>query len=307
MLNNEEYVQQSIDTNLYYLKSLRDFCLNVELSFTENDQGYIKRAKDIADKCQKVGSKLVDLANKRVSKTAIDYQIYITDYSIPSEQLTEKLFGIKLAEEILRREKNFEAGKDINPSEKTTQEIETINNESLSLVNEFIDLSTEITNKLSNNELFSYTYPSLYEYMIYQSEIYKSQLERLIQKISTDPSYALDSEFYQNNSMKTIALFISKLVDPQNIEIVEEANNFYKLFKAAEENYKNTSLTPENQIILANKEENLVNDFKTFLETCMKKLLNKEIYFIIEPTFINHLLNEINYFRYTLYANKKYR
>ena len=47
---------------------------------------------------------------------------------------------------------------------------------------QFYSLVTE-NEKLLNNELFSYTYPSLYEFMIYQSSTYKEQLERLIKRI----------------------------------------------------------------------------------------------------------------------------
>lgn len=307
MLNDEEFVQESIDTNLYYLKSLRDFCLNVELSFPQNDQEYIDRAKEIVDGCQRVGEKLVNLANGRVSQTALDFQIYITDYSIPTEKLTEKLFGVDLAQEILKKEEEFTSGKDKNPSDEVINELEIINNESLDLVNKFIELSTDINEKLLNNELFSYTYPSLYEFMIYQCSTYKEQLERLIKRISIDPSYALDSEYYQNNSMKSIALFISILVDPQNEDIVSQANNFFKLFDQADETYKNTALTPENQKKLANQETLLVNDFHNFMQMCLERLIKAETYFIIEPTFINNLYTEINFLRYTLYSNSKYR
>ena len=36
MLTEEEFYKESIDANLYYLRTLRDFCINVELSFYVN-------------------------------------------------------------------------------------------------------------------------------------------------------------------------------------------------------------------------------------------------------------------------------
>ena len=103
MLTEEEFYKESIDTNLYYLRTLRDFCINIELSFY-GDNPYKSRAALLARRSQDLGREIVTLTNGKVPTKGIDYQIYYTEYTLPIERLTEKLFGINLATDITEME-----------------------------------------------------------------------------------------------------------------------------------------------------------------------------------------------------------
>ena len=99
MLTEEEFYKESIDANLYYLRTLRDFCINIALSFYGNNP-YKERSETLAKKSQDLGREIVTLTNGKVPSKGFDYKIFYTEYTLPTEKLTEKLFNINIATDI---------------------------------------------------------------------------------------------------------------------------------------------------------------------------------------------------------------
>lgn len=305
MLSEVNFVQESIAINLYYLRTLREFCLNIQTSLVPFEKGYISKAESIALSCERLGNDITSFASGMVSKEALDYQIYVTQYTLECEKLTEKLFNIDIDTGITEKELQLKSGEPKTVSKEMVDSMKRINAEAFSLADEFSKLCTEIVDKMEINELFSYSYIALTRFMIYETELFKSGLERLIQQFQIDPSSAANYEFYFNNSMRSIAIFIEKLVDPINEDIFDKAKWFENSFNEAEETYKTTPLTPDNQKALTEKETLLVKEFHNFMEECIKKLLAREVYFIIEPIFWDNMYTQINFFQYILNYNKK--
>lgn len=305
MLNDTQFVQESIAINLYYLRTLREFCLNLQTSLIAFQTTYIKEAEEIALLCEDIGNEITSFANGLVSQKALEYNIYVTDYTLECERLTEKLFNVKIDSNITKREQNLKGGNPTSVSNEIKEIMKRINDTAYDLANRFLTLSRKILDGINSNELFSYSYIALIEFMIYDTELFKTGLERLINQAQIDPSSVVNYEFYFNNSMKSISIFIKKLVDPKNTQISNEANWFENEFNKREEEYKVTALTPENQKNLTEKEEILVGEFHNFMEKCIEECLTRQAYFIIEPIFLDNMLTQINFFRYLLNYNRE--
>ncbi len=305
MLNDTQFVQESIAINLYYLRTLREFCLNLQTSLIAFQTTYIKEAEEIALSCEDIGNEITSFANGLVSQKALEYNIYVTDYTLECERLTEKLFNVKIDSNITKREQNLKGGNPTSVSNEIKEIMKKINDTAYDLANRFLTLSRKILDGINSNELFSYSYIALIEFMIYDTELFKTGLERLINQAQIDPSSVVNYEFYFNNSMKSISIFIKKLVDPKNTQISNEANWFENEFNKREEEYKVTALTPENQKNLTEKEEILVGEFHNFIEKCIEECLTRQAYFIIEPIFLDNMLTQINFFRYLLNYNRE--
>lgn len=305
MLNDVDYVQESIAINLYYLRTLREFCLNIQTSLIPFQTAYIKEAESIALECEALGSQIASFASGLVSSDALDYQIYVTNYTLECEELTEKLFNVQINTDITKKELELKPGNPTSVSSELKKTMEDINNKAYNLADRFVTLSRKVLDGMTSNEIFSYSYITLTEFMIYDTELFKTGLERLIKQTQIDPSSVVNYEFYFNNSMRTIAVFIKKLVDPKNSQISNEASWFENEFTKREEAYKVTALTPENQKILTEKESILVGEFHNFMEKCIRELLTRNAYFIIEPIFLDNMYTQINFFQYILNYNKR--
>ncbi len=306
MLNDISFVADSIKTNLFFLRTLREYCLSIQLSFYVNNKNYSDQAESLRKKCENLETEILNITNSTLPKEALEYQLLVTDYTLPTELLTEKLFDVTIATDITRRELELKAGeaKEIKPED--IEKITSLNERAKSIVKEFSTFTVEIRDRLRENELFSYLYISLYDYMIIVADIYQKDLERLDNYAQADPSYTISNRYQFSISMYEILLFIRGLINPYARNYIKQLNTLIEKYAPLLDDYQNLPLTPTNQKILTEKNLVLVDEMRSLFISMLNDLLEANLYFIIEPTAIDNFYTDINFFYYTLLVEKEY-
>ena len=305
MLTEEEFYKESIDANLYYLRTLRDFCINIALSFYGNNP-YKERSETLAKKSQDLGREIVTLTNGKVPSKGFDYKIFYTDYTLPTEKLTEKLFNINLATDITESQLELTPTDTFEITDELIRTMTSINTKALSIANDFIELSREIRDEMTSNNLFSYSYPTMYNFMIIEIELYIGELNRLKEMIRKDPIIALDTEYGYNITAYEITSFLRGLINPNATSYIEVLNNILnEIYPQLLEDYNSLPLSPENQKDLTERSIAVIRRIRLLLRDMLKDLLDAKLYFIIEPLAIDNFYRDINYFLYILDAENK--
>jgi len=189
---------------------------------------------------------------------------------------------------------------DVNPTEAEVKEMEEINSQALILVQDFIEYANDLYEKIQNQEVFAFYYNTINLYLVEEAKLYLSSLSRLKEKATINPSYVIDQEYFGTQGMQAIATFIRGEVDPMYKDIFDEANNFVIEYRNILEEYENMVMTPENQKNMALNSLELALRLKAFVEKCIQKLLNKEIYFISAPITKDNELTAVNFFIFGL-------
>ncbi len=305
MLNEEEFYKESLNTNLYYLRALRDFCINIQLSFY-NDNEYKERAGLLANKSQDLGRQLVTYTNGVVPIKSLDYQVFYTKYTLETEKLTEKLFSLDLATDITENQLKLTPEENIKVDKSMIETMEEFNQKALDISNEFISLMNEIVDQLTTNNLFSYSYPTLCNFMIKTINLYIIELNRLKQKIKKDPILALDIEYEYNITSYQIVSFLRGLIDTNATKYIESLNEILNdIYPQLLDDYNNLPLSPENQEILITRSIEVIRTIRLLISNMLEDLLNANLYFIIEALAIDTFYRNINYFLYVLSNDTK--
>ncbi len=305
MLTEEEFYKESIDANLYYLRTLRDFCINIELSFY-GDNLYKGRAALLARESQDLGREIVTLTNGKVPSKGLNYQIYYTEYTLPIERLTEKLFNLNLSTDITEMQLKLTPTDTFEVNDELITALTSFNDRATSIASEFINLAREIRDEMTSNNLFSYSYPTMYNFMIITIELYIGELNRLKERIRKDPIIALDTEYGYNITAYEITSFLRGLIDPNATSYIEVLNNILKeIYPELLEDYNSLPLSPENQQNLTERSIAVIRRIRLLISNMLRDLLDAKLYFIIEPLAIDNFYRNINYFLYALDADMK--
>ena len=135
--------------------------------------------------------------------------------------------------------------------------------------------------------------------MIDETTLYMNDLKRIQSKTGTDPTFVTSYEYWYSNSMMQACKFIIGLSDPAQEALITNADNYRKIFSKQMDLYKDVS-SPEKEKLLNDETIDYMTNFISFLSKLIERILNKQLYFIVEPLFFDNLLTEANYFLYLL-------
>ena len=300
MLSDILYGQQSLIDNLFYLRTIREFCVNIELSFYSNNKNYSEVANNFKTGCEELGTIAIELADNKIPTRVFESGSFVSNYTLDTELLTEKLFDINLNTDLTIKEMNLNTTNNtVSFTSEELKDISSLNDKAITLANNFIDFCTDILSSLKNNDLFSYSYPLFYNYMIDETTLYMNDLKRIQSKSGADPTFVTSYEYWYSNSMMQACKFIIGLSDPAQEALITNADNYRKIFYKQMDLYKDVS-SPEKEKLLNDKTIDYITNFISFLSKLIERILNKQLYFIVEPLFFDNLLTEANYFLYLL-------
>lgn len=299
MLSDLDFVKQTLINNLYYLRTMNQFCIDIYLSFLENNQRYRDIAINFARGIEDLGRQLIKYVNGYLNDV-LDEGIFVTEYTLSLERLTENLFDIKIATDLTEEELQFTPGTTTEVTIQIVNDLMKINSKAMILANNFIDFCKEIYTLQRKNDLFSYNYLALYRYMVEEIKLYETTLGRLNRKNKVDPTYVIDYHYWFTTSMKDAATFIRGYVDPEKSDIFTRANSFVNEFDYLIDEYKNIVLSPQSQDALINKTARAVERFRLFLSDIITEVLSDNLTFIVAPIFLDNMYTSANYFKYIL-------
>lgn len=303
MINDATFISQSLIDHLFYLRTIREFCLNIQLSFYKNRENIIEMAEGFGKRYEELAIEAVNLANGRIPNQILESDSFVTDFTLNTELITENLFGVDINTNLTTDEMNLNGYTKISELEfdnDIVERISNLNKNAIQLTKNFIDFCNYLGDSMQNTDILSRSYPLIYTYMIGESRLYVSDLERLQERTSADPTYIINFEYYFSNSMMRASQFIIGLSDPTQTSIITNADNYRKAFSNLMKKYQNAKLSPDTLKVLNEEGINLVESFIVFLKRIIEGVLNQNYYFIVEPVFFDNLLTQANYFLYLL-------
>ena len=300
LLTDREFFIQSLRDHLYYLRSIRGFCITIELSFYKNNDAYIEIAENFASKCDELGREAISYTGGFVSQNALENQIYVTEFSLPCELLTEKLFGIEIDTAFTEEELMFQAGMNENINANIIDNIKKLNEKALIFAQNFKIFCNEIRTKLDNNELFSFSYSDFFSYLFDEVDTYILDLQRLNVMEGYSPIYAVGYEYKFATTLQKTARFIRDWVDITSKDVFDLATYYVNSFGEIIDSYLKASISPEVQETLAKNTNALLIDYQDFLKNILQRLIDGELYFITPPVSIDNIYTSVNFYKFVL-------
>lgn len=305
LLTDKEFYIQSLRDHLYYLRSIKEFCLTIELSFYKNNAEYIALSQNFADKANELGKEALSYTGGLVSPEALESGIYVTEFSLPCEVLTEKLFGINIDTTFTEEELKFQAGLNQNINDQLVNNIKKLNEKALIFAQNFKMFCNEIREKLDSNQLFSFSYSDFFSYLFDEIDSYILDLQRIVAMEGYSPIYAVGYEYKFATTLQKTARFIRDWVDISNKDVFDLASYYVNSFGEIIDLYLKASISPDVQETLSINMNNILKDYQDFLRNILTRLINGELYFITPPISIDNIYKSVNFYKFVLDIEEK--
>lgn len=297
MLSNEDYVRQSLELNLFFLRIMKEHSFFLEAGFTPVNADLARKADAFKNQFEALLKEVVFIANGFISPDAASSGEIVTDFTLNAEKATIFFTGIQLDTGITMAELSLTKAVQQLNIQSLVQQVAGINQRAIALTQGLINFKTLVLDSMLTCRIFTFNYPLLIDHIRREAILFLELLTRLQNRVVVDIArFALEQESFWNRIMAEHAKFIRGLLDPTEEVLFQTADKFGREFDALTAE----ALAAHNQVTLlptvtreSLRETVEIRDFK---RQGTEGILACKIRSIIIPLLGDHVLREANHY-----------
>lgn len=296
MLSDQDFVRQSLELNLFFLRIMKEHAFFIEAAFPCKDSAMIHHAEMLKNQLTMVLSEAVRLADGVLSRNFLAGGEIVTPYTLEAEELTEFYTDVSLNTDITRAELSL-VGNDYPHVHSLVDPVAQLNQQAIRVTQSLIDFKVTILNDVLRCRLFTLNYPLLIEHILREARLFVSMLERLQCRTMMDlTSEMIMQEAFWNRIMAEHAKFIRGLLDPAEDALFTTANNFGNEFDKLTEEAKEAADRALPIKKVTTDSLNATRRIRNFKTEGTQGILDCKIRSIIMPLLGDHVLRESNHY-----------
>lgn len=296
MLSNEEYIRQSLELNLFFMRIAKEHSFFMESAFGPNDQALAQQAEALKNEFSTLLAETLCLADGIISPEVLSSGELVTRFTLDSERASSYYSGISIDTELTRQE--FSLGSSpsaINPL--SVDQISSLNQRAINATTVLADYKSQLLQNILSCRTFTFNYPLLIDHILREARFYLKMLTTLQNRRRVDLKRdIIDQEIFWNRIMAEHAYFIRGLLDPSEEELFETAHRFGKQFdnltKQAQTMTEQTTILPK----LSRQTYKATVGIRDFKVAGTEGLLQCKIKAIAVPLLADHVTREANHY-----------
>lgn len=298
MITSENFVRQSLDLNLFFLRIMKEHSFFLEAAFiTPRDSNFIQQADAFRNEFTRLLAEAVSLANGVISPFVLSSGEIVTNYTLNAENLTEFYTGVPFDTNVTRAELALGSGTGPINYPLLTERVANLNQRAITTTSSLIQFKSIVLENVLSCRMFTLNYPLLIDHIRREAILFVNMLTRIQNQESVDLIREIvEQEQFWNRIMAEHAKFIRGLLDPTEEQLFITADNFGKEFDQltaeALAAQTQTGLLP----LVTSESLNATERIKNFKSQGTEGLLTCKIRSIIIPLLGDHVLREANHY-----------
>ncbi|HCF70080.1 MAG TPA: hypothetical protein DER33_00550 [Syntrophomonas sp.] len=296
MLSNEDYVRQSLELNLFFLRIMKEHSFFIEGGFTPANPDLAKQADAFKKHYEALLKEAVSLADRCISPDVASSGEIVTNFTLNAEKATQFFTGIPIDTSITLAELALNKGVQHLNLQTLLQQVADLNQRAIAITQALINFKTQVLDRILACRIFTFNYPLLIDHIRREAILFVELLTRLQNRVVVDIiRFAVEQETFWNRIMAEHAKFIRGLLDPTEEALFQTANNFGREFDmlTAEAMAVHTQINLLHLVTQKSLRETVrIRDFK---RQGTEGILACKIRSIILPLLGDHVLREANH------------
>ncbi|MDF2474371.1 MAG: hypothetical protein K0R21_2153 [Anaerocolumna sp.] len=295
MLSREEYIQISLENNLFWTRIMKEHAIFIESVLTPPLKEVSMQADEFKRIFEELLANTMELANETISMEALQSGEFYTRFTDEAERLTQQFTGIEIDRNLTYTVNIMEPSTiGMEMTEEKEKEVSWLNQNIISQLTDFLQFKANLLSGQASCNAKSLEYTSILEHVLEEGRKYMEILTTLQDREMPADEHLVSSqeEFFWNMIMSDHAKIMRGKFDPVEIHFFNEANRFAKIYDTL------TSLTWENDEV----EEPLINvhdvtsDFRDFKAFTTQGIIECKVSSVMMPLFTDHILREANHY-----------
>jgi len=297
MLSNEEFIQQSLELNLFFMRIMKEHAFFIEAAFSPKDQSLAQQADTLKCEFTSLLAETIMLADGVISPEVFSSGELVTKLTFDAERATEFYSGIQLDTELTRMELSLDKNLNTAISSLLVDQVAALNQKAITATTVLADYKSKLLQDILCCKLFTFNYPLLIDHILREAHFYLKILYQLQNRqVVNLLEDIISQEKFWDRIMAEHAKFIRGLLDPTEIALFDTANRYSKVFdgftKQAMTMTEQTTILPQ----LSSKTYKATVSLRDFKTAATEGLLNCKIKALAVPLLADHVLREANHY-----------
>jgi hypothetical protein len=297
MLSNSEFVRQSLELNLFFMRIAKEHSIFLEAGFTTRDQAFIVQAEMLKNMFSQLLVETICMSDGIITPEVANSGELVTDLTLEAERETQFYTNINIDSNITRMEAALARSSPRPITQNTVRMVEDLNNRAIRAAEQIAMFKSRILQDMLSCRMFTTNYPLLIDHILREAHFYLRLLRILQNRQEVDLAReAAYQETFWNRIMAEHSKFIRGLLDPTEEQLFNTANDFGKRFD--ELTVEAMNLSNDLGLLPEVTEKSLKNtvDIRNFKKQGTEGLVQCKIKSIAFPLLGDHVVREANHY-----------
>ncbi|SHI23295.1 protein of unknown function [Sporobacter termitidis DSM 10068] len=280
MLSSAEYIQLSLESNLFWVRIMKEHAIFIESAMPPPLNHIARQAEHFKQQFAVLLSETIRHANGLVSSGALQSGQYYTNFTEAAEQAVQNSTGIGTDGYLTQMEYNIEPLTTYSITPETEDAVNQLNGYILNMVNAFAAFKADLLDNQSACRIFTLLYTADISHILHEAQRYIQLLTGLQNK---DENFNQNYAEFWNQNMAEHAKSMRGLFDPSETAFINEADRYGRVFDALAQ-VPTISALPDTK------------DISAFKATATQGMLSCKVKAIMSPLYTDHNLREANHY-----------
>jgi len=297
MLSNHEFIRQSLELNLFFMRIMKEHAFFIEAGFSLKDQSLAQQADTLKCEFTSLLAEAIMLSDGVISPEVLSSGELVTKFTCDAERATEFYSGIQLDTQLTHMELSVDNNLNLAISSLLIDQVSALNQKAITATTALVDYKSKLLQDILSCKIFTFNYPLLIDHILQEARFYLKILYQLqnrqVVNILED---IIDQEKFWNPIMAEHAKFIRGFLDPTEVALFDTANRYGKVFDALTK--QAMTMTDQTTILpqLSSKTYKATVRLRDFKIAATEGLLQCKIKALAVPLLADHVLREANHY-----------
>lgn len=297
MLSSEQFVKNSLELNLFFLRIMKEHLIFVSAFLMPKDAYLMDNINTLKSNLEKLLRHTIMLSKGVISPAVDETGDIVTKYTLKAEETTEFYTGLPIDTRFTKAELALPKFNTMETTKGLTEKVFSLNQKIMDVMNVVIKIKSTLKENVFKCKMFIGLYPSLTEHVLEEALFYFSMLAKLQKRVDMDINKEIvKQESFWNEIMAEHSKFIRGMLDPTEEVLIEMADKFGNEFD--ELNKRALKLFDDMSKIKEVTKDSLkaTTKLRDFKIQGTEGILSCKVKSIILPLLSDHVLREANHY-----------